>query len=185
MFERSGLLGRRDRERGRRGRVAAFAGALASAVIAFSAVSVAAQAATAGGPSASLAFASARVSAGTRPVLHFKASDVPAGAVIYLQESAGAGASWQFVGRIRADSGAVRLPADPAGRHEYRILVARGDVAVVTSAPASLTVTAAPKATASSNGITNEVLPWLAPIAVSVGQQIGSGLLALLALLFG
>jgi hypothetical protein len=185
MYTRSELAGRGDGEPRRRGRIAAFAGAFASAVIAFSAVCGAAQAATAGGPSASLAFASARVSSRTRPVLNFKASGVPAGSVIYLQESAGTGTSWQFVGRIRADSGAVRLPADPAGRYEYRILVARGDVTLVTSAPASLTVTATPKPASSSNGVANEVLPWLAPVAVSVGQQIGSALVALLALIFG
>jgi hypothetical protein len=187
--------GRNGWRRRQLGRITGLAGLLlVSAVIAASTGLSVAQAQAAAGPNASVAFAAARVSAGTRPVLKFTASDVPAGSVIYVDMAAGAGRSWQFIGRIKADSGSVRLPADPVGRYQYRILVARGDSAIVTSAPASLTVTAKPGRTANTSiceacGVANDVLPWLAPIVapviISVGQQIGSALVALLALIFG
>jgi hypothetical protein len=175
--------------------ITGFAAVLASAVITLSAVPAAARAATATGPSASLAFTAARVTAGTRPVLRFSTSDIPAGSVIYLETAAGAGHSWRFVGRIKADSGAVRLPADPAGRYEYRILVAQGDTTVTTSAPASLTVTTATTAatvagrTCAACEAVKDLVPWLAPIVApaiaSFAQQVGSAVFGLLALLFG
>jgi hypothetical protein len=189
------LAGRNGRPWRRAGRITRFAGALAMAVIALSAGVGVAQAATAGGPRASLAFAPARVSAGSRPVLRFAASDVPAGSVIYLEAAAGVGQSWQFVGRIRARSGAVRLPADPVGRYEYRLLVTHGDTVIVTSGPASLTVTSAtPPASGTGSGCVacqaaNDVIPWLtpivAPVVASVAQQVGSAFLAFLAFIFG
>lgn len=188
-------VGRNGRRPRRPSWITGFAAVLASAVIALSAAPAAAQAATAAGPSASLAFTAARVTAGTRPVLKFSTSDIPAGSVIYLEMAPGAGHSWQFVGRIRADSGAVRLPADPVGRYEYRILAAQGDTMVTTSAPASLTVTTATTvATAADSSCAvcqaaKDLVPWLAPIVApaiaSFAQQVGSAILGLLALLFG
>ncbi len=172
---------------------------IAAAVVALSAGAGAAHAATAGGPSASLTFAAAQVNAGTRPVLRFAAPDAPAGSVLYLEEANGSGQSWRLVGRIKAESGAVRLPSDPAGHYEYRILVVQGDTVVDTSAPASLTVRAAtPEASATGSTCTacqivKDALPWLAPIVVpivapviaSVAQGAGQAILGFLALIFG
>jgi hypothetical protein len=176
------------------GRLAAFAGIPVSAMIALAAVPAVAQAATASGPSASAVFAAPRVSSGSKPVLKFTTSDVSAGSVIYLEVEAAGNHSWQFVGRIRARSGAVQLPADPAGHYEYRLLVADGNTAIATSRPASLTVTA-PTAQPVTQGssctacrIVNDVVPWLAPfvmpIIASAAQQVGSAILGWLALLF-
>jgi hypothetical protein len=185
---------RNARQPRRLGRITGFAGALVSAVIVLSAVPGAAQAATASAPSASLAFAAARVSSGTRPVLTFITSDIPAGSVVYVQMTAGTGHSWQDVGRIRLGSGAVRLPADPAGRYEYRILVTQGGASIATSAPASLAVSGTPRTAASGSGCTacdiaSYAIPWLAPIVApvieNVVEQLGSALLAFLALAFG
>jgi hypothetical protein len=187
-------VGRSRRPR-RAGRISGFAGALAAAVIALSAVAGAAQAAVAAGPSTSLAFTASRVSAGTRPVLKFTASDVPAGSVVYIEMADGSGHSWQFVGRIKADSAAVRLPSDPVGRYEYRILVAQGNTVITTSAPAVLTVTSKTTGTTANGSsctaceIANAVVPWLAPIVApviaSAASQIGSAILAFLGLIFG
>jgi hypothetical protein len=187
-------VGRNGWQPSRYRRITGFAAVLVSSVIALSAVSAAAQAATAAGPGASLAFSTPRVSAGTRPVMKFTTSDIPAMSVIYLQMEAGSGRSWQFVGRIKAHSGTVRLPADPAGHYEYRILVAQGDATVTTSAPTRLAVTTATTATASGSSCTacqaaKALVPWLAPIVAPAiadfVQQVGSAVIGLLALVFG
>ncbi len=176
------------------GRIAGFISVLVSAGIMLFAVPGTAQAATAPGPSASLTFAAARVSSGTRPLVTFIAADIPAGSVIYLQQVSGTGNGWQNVGRTTADAGTVQLPADPPGLYQYRILVARGGVTIITSAPASLTVTGTPRQAGNASGcssckVASSVLPWLVPIVepviVSVAQQIGSVVLTLLGMLFG
>jgi hypothetical protein len=57
-------------------------------------------------------------------VVTYITADLPAGSTIYLQRAAGTGGAWQSVGRMTADSGTVRAPADPAGRYRYRYRMA-------------------------------------------------------------
>jgi hypothetical protein len=172
----------------RRGYLGVTICGLLAASIALFAASGPAQAAT---PSASLSIAPASASAGTQPVITYITSGIPAGAVIYLQLSSGPGQQWQDVGRIRAGSGSVEAPADPAGQWSYRILVAQGNTTVVTSASSTFTVSGSggesPNSSAAPNGagctvckIAKDALPWLAQIAApaigsalqSVGQVI-------------
>ena len=119
-----------------------FRAAVTAAVIAPIALTGTAQAAT-GGPSASLAFASATIKAGAEPVVTYLISDVPSASVIYLQRASGTDPSWQDVGRMAADSATVRAPADEAGDYRYRILVADRGVTVVASPAVALSVTRA------------------------------------------
>lgn len=141
-----------------------------------------AQAAVAGtGASAYMIFQSSTVTAGTQPQVTFITSGAPAGAIVYVQEE-GAGQPWHSIGRVRALSGTVDLPADNAGSYEYRIAVVSGTgTVIVTSAPAALTVTSAdgaappapagPAASASGGGdgceacgVVVRTVPWLALI---------------------
>jgi hypothetical protein len=161
----------------------------ATAIAGLLAVPGTARAAVAGtGTTASMTFLSATVTAGTQPQVTFITSDAPAGAVVYMQEE-GAGQPWRSIGRIRALSGTVDVPADEAGTYEYRILVAsNAGTAIVTSAPVALTVTSAdgsaPQASAAALAspapsapvgggactacsIANHALPWLTLIADS------------------
>jgi hypothetical protein len=165
------------------------------AAIALFAVSGPAQAAT---PTASLSITSGSISAGTQPVITYITSGVPAGAVIYLQLSSGSSQHWQDVGRIGADSGSVRAPADPAGQWSYRIQVAQGNTTVATSAASTVTVTASAGHTSTSKSsctacrIAKDALPWLeqiigpivAPVLVPAIQSIGGAILDFLGWLF-
>ena len=160
-----------------------FVSGLPAAGLALFAASSTAEAAT---PSASLSIAPVSVSAGTQPVITYITSGIPAKASIYLQLASGSGQQWHYVGRVHADSGSVKAPADPAGKWRYRILVAQGDMTVATSAPITITVTAsggqAANSSAASKGagctactIAKAALPWLEPIvAPVVGPVIGS-----------
>jgi hypothetical protein len=179
-----------------------------AAVVALLAVPGTARAAVTGtGATASMTFQSATVLVGTQPQITFITSGTPGGAVVYLQEE-GTGEPWHSIGRIRALSGTVDVPADQAGSYEYRLAVASGaGTTIVTSAPATLTVTGpggtsaasatpTPTAPASGDGCTacgvaNDVLPWLALLVdpstvwdtiTSVLSAIGGALLAFLGL---
>ncbi len=166
---------------------------LASAAIVTFAAPGTAYAAADAGPSAALSFAAASVSSGTQPAVTFVTAGLPAGSIIYLQRESGAGQTWQSIGRATADAGTVQLPAEPAGSYWYRILVARGGTTIVTSAPASLTVTgaqgAATNSGCSSCGVASTVLRWLVPIVepilAPIVQQFGSAVLSFLGALFG
>jgi hypothetical protein len=157
-------------------RVLGLACGLLAASTALIAASGAAQAAT---PSTSLSMASASITAGTQPVITYITSGIPAAATIYLQRASGSGLRWQDIGRIRAASGSVAAPADPAGRWSYRILVMQGNKTIVASAPETLTVTGSGGQTATSSGtssgagctvcrLAKDALPWLKPIVASV-----------------
>jgi hypothetical protein len=186
-------MGHINSERGftRQRRIAGVVCALVIAGPAMFAVSGTAQAATAAGPSASLAFASASVSAGTQPVITYLTSDSPAGSAIYLQQATGSGQGCHDVGRIQADSGTVKAPADPAGSYEYRIVIAQGNTAVATSAPSTLTVTGSSASAGSCTvcKVAKAALPWLAPVAApvisGVLEQVGQAILDFLGFLFG
>jgi hypothetical protein len=88
-----------------------------------------------------MALASSRVTAGTNPILTFVTSGAPKGSVIYLEWASGPGRSWHSVGQVKAANRAVRAPADPAGRYQYRIVITRDGRVLAASAPESLTVT--------------------------------------------
>ena len=185
--------GPNGRRPSRIGGVAGLIGVLAAAGAVLLAVPGTAQAATTAGPSASFSFATASISSGTKPVVTYITADLPAGSTIYLQRAAGTGGAWQSVGRMTADSGTVRAPADPAGQYRYRILIAQGSTTVTTSAAGDLTVTGTSGGSGgtgcSSCTVAEAVLPWLAPviepIIESVAQQIGSAVLAVLGAIFG
>jgi hypothetical protein len=202
----AGLHRRRPGKRpSRRGGLAGFLGVLTVAVTVLLAAPAAAQAATTSGPSASLSLAAASISAGTRPLVTFITTDVPAGSVIYLQRAIGSSGKWQNVGRLTAYSGTVRAPADPAGSFRYRILIADGGSTQATSTASDLSVTGAPGQTGTSGtsgqtgasgdagctscAFTAVAVPLLAPIVEPVIQsvvlQIGSVVLAILGALFG
>jgi hypothetical protein len=191
-----GLRGPNNRRSSRLGGIAGFIGVLVAAGTILLAVPGNAQAATSAEPSASFSFATASISSGTKPVMTYITADLPAGSTIYLQRAAGTGGAWQSVGRMTADSGTVRAPADPAGQYRYRILVTQGSTTVTTSTVGDLTVTAASGAAAASGDtgcssckVAETVLPWLLPIVepviVSVVQQVGSAVLAFLGALLG
>ena len=155
------------------------------------------------GATASLTFQAATVAAGAQPQLTFITAGAPAGAVVYVQQE-GAGEPWHSIGRIQALSGTVDVPADQAGSYQYRLEVASGaGAAIVTSAPAALTVTGpggtspalvTPAPAPSADGCTacavaNDALPLLALIIgpttvwdtiTTVLSTIGSALLAFL-----
>lgn len=156
------------------------------------------------GATASITFQSATVTAGTQPQITLITSGTPAGAIVYLQEE-GAGQPWHSIGRIRALSGTVDIPAEDAGSYEYLIAVESGTGTVIaTSAPAALTVTSADGAVPSAGttpppaggggtctpcGIATHALPWLALVVdpstvwdtiTSVLTTIGSAILAFL-----
>jgi hypothetical protein len=186
----------------RLGRTVGFLAIFATAGTVLLAAPGTAQAATTPGPSASLTLAASSISAGTKPVVTFITASVPAGAVIYLQRAAGPSGTWQNVGRLAADSGTVRAPADAAGIYQYRLLIAQGSTTVATSAASDLTVTGTSGGPAdsgpsgepasgscSSCQVAATVVPLLAsivePVIVSVAQQIGSWVLAVLGAIFG
>ena len=190
---------------GRRGAAAIVSVAAVAALLAVPGTARAAVTGT--GATASITFQSATVPAGTQPQLTFITSGTPAGAVVYLQQE-GTGEAWHSIGRIRALSGTLDVPADQAGSYEYRLSVASAAGAtIVTSAPAALTVTgpgatspasAAPTPAASAGGnsctacgVANDLLPLLALVVdpstvwdtiTSVLTTIGGALLAFLGL---
>jgi hypothetical protein len=146
--------------------------AVTVAVIAPLALAGTAQAAT-GGPSASLAFASATIKAGAEPVVTYLISDVPSASVIYLQRASGTGPAWQDVGRMAAESATVRAPADEAGDYRYRILVADRGVTVVASPAVALSVTGPPgRAGCGACADAKEALPWLAPFVGPLIEEV-------------
>jgi len=182
----------------RSSRLGGTAGIIAALVVGtvLLAVPGSAQAATTAGPNASLNFATANISSGTKPLVTYITADLPAGSTIYLQRAVGTGGAWQSVGRMTADSGTVRAPADPAGQYEYRILVAQGSTTITTSAANDLTVTGSSGEARGSGDtgcsachIAATLVPWLAPIVApvieSVVQQVGSAVLAFLGAIFG
>lgn len=167
---------------------AAVTAAATVAVIAPIALMGTAQAAT-GGPSASLAVASATIKAGAEPVVTYLISDVPSAAVIYLQRASGTDPAWQDVGRMAADSATVRAPADEAGDYRYRILVADRGVTVVTSPAVALSVTGSPgRAGCGACADAKKALPWLVafvgPVIEEVAQQAWEYVVGILASIF-
>jgi hypothetical protein len=193
--------GPHHRRPSRLGRTASFLALLTTVGTVLLAAPGTARAADTPAPSASLTLAAASISAGTKPVVTFITSSVPAGAVIYLQRAADPGGKWQNVGRVAVASGTVRAPADAAGAYQYRILIAQGSTTVATSAATDLTVTGTsggpadsapsgqPGGGCSSCRVADTVVPLLAPIVEpvieSVVQQIGSWVLAVLGAIFG
>jgi hypothetical protein len=188
------------------GRWGAAAILTAAATAGLLAVPGTAGAAVAGtGAAASLTFQAATVAAGAQPQLTFITAGAPAGAVVYVQQE-GAGEPWHSIGRIQALSGTVHVPADQAGSYQYRLEVASAaGAAIVTSAPAGLTVTGpggtspapvTPAPSASAAGcagceVAKDALPLLALIIdpptvwatiTTVLSTIGDALLAFLGL---
>jgi hypothetical protein len=167
---------------------AAVTAAVTVAVITPIALTGTAQAA-AGGPSASLAFASSTITAGAEPVVTYLISDVPSASVIYLQRASGTDAAWQDVGRMTADSATVRAPADEAGDYRYRLLVADRGVTEVTSPAVALSVTGPPGgAGCGACADAKKALPWLVPfvgpIIEEVAQQAWEYVVGILASIF-
>jgi hypothetical protein len=167
---------------------AAVAAAVTIAVVAPLALTGTAQAAV-GGPSATLALASATIAAGAQPVVTFLASDVPTGSVIYLQRASGNNQAWQNVGLMTADSATVRAPADQAGDYRYRILVADGGAAVAASPAVALSVTGPPgSAGCAACADAKKALPWLVPfvepLIEDVAQQAWEYVVGILASIF-
>lgn len=136
-------------------------------------------------PSASFSFEASSVAAGASPVLTYIVTDAPRGSGIYLERDS-SGQPWQPVARMRASSGTVRAPGDPAGEYSYRIIVTEGGRLIAASAPEALAVTGGG---CTACRVAKGVLPWLTPFVEPVieyiVQQVGPTVLAWLAALVG
>jgi hypothetical protein len=125
---------------GRRRALAMAGGAFVAVAAVGLSTAVPAHAST--GPTAELSFAQTTVSAGARPQMTFISSDVPAGAILYLEESADGGQHWKTVSKTTATQGTANLQALPEGVYEFEIVIAdNNNTALGASAPATLTVT--------------------------------------------
>jgi hypothetical protein len=171
-------------------RAAALAAVPMAASIVLAGLSGTAQAAQ--GPTVTVSFTPATVSAGTQPQLTYVTTNPPSGSVLYLQVSDNGGQSWQNVARSNTTSGTTNVPADPEGIYEYRMFLSDNGTTLAVSQPATLTVTgpggamptpaataptasapptpsasAAPSAPSNSGGI-----PWLHDIVHDVWDVI-------------
>jgi hypothetical protein len=64
--------------------------------------------------------------------------------ILYLQRGSATGQDWQNVARTGDESGTAKIPADPAGSFQYRMVAVDDGTVIATSADASLTVTGQP-----------------------------------------
>lgn len=88
---------------------------------------------TAARPSATFYFKHQRVNQGSKPVVIYSTSHLPAHSVIYLQREFGSAHVWENVEHLKFRNGTVTAPGVQMGMYNYRVRVtARGKV-VVTS----------------------------------------------------
>lgn len=182
---------------GGRSRALAMSGGAFAAVIAIG-LSSTVQAHASTRPTAELSFAHPTVSAGVQPQLTFISSNVPSGAILYLEESTDGGQHWKAVSKTTDTQGAANLKALPAGVYEYEIVIAdTSNTELGASAPAKLTVTGPggaqptpaptpapaippapappPNATASGSGT-----PWLQIIVQPIWDAIVSTIIGII-----
>jgi hypothetical protein len=118
-------------------------------------------------------------------VVTFIGTGLPRGTTLYLERGSAAGTGWQDVARSAALAGTSKIPADRAGRYEYR-LVAIDHGKVITASPdAALTVTARRGACTGLCAAGHAVLPWLKPFEQPVADAIAGAVVTwLIGLLF-
>ena len=155
---------------GRRARVA-LAGMLgaATAATAVTVVGVSGVANAATLPTVQLSFSPATISTGTQPELKFASQGAPSGSILYLQDSADGGLQWKTVAKTTATQGTAKIAALSQGAWEARLIVTDDGKNLAVSKPATLTVTAAPAATAAPSG---SGIPWLEIIVKPIWDAI-------------
>ncbi len=89
-------------------------------------------------PSATFHFKAVRVDQGTKPVVIYSTSHLPAKSVSYLQRQFGSAHVWENVEKLKAASGTVTAPGVEMGKYVYRLRVMQGSKVVVTSAARTL-----------------------------------------------
>ena len=149
------------------GRLAVIGGSLALSVAILGAA-IPAEAApavlAASRPSVSLEFAAATVASGSGPVVTYVGTALPSGTVLYLQRGSSSGTGWQDVARSANYSGTAKIPADPAGRWDYRMLAVDHGAVIAVSPDILLTVTGKPGSCGGLCAVSHDVLPWLKSI---------------------
>lgn len=112
--------------------------ALGTSLLAFVLPAAAHASVTAARPTASFSFKHNRISAGVKPVINYKTTNLPKGSSIYLQRQYGTARVWKNVKQLAARSGTASAPAVQMGKYLYRIRVRKSGRTVVTSATRTL-----------------------------------------------
>jgi hypothetical protein len=180
------------RGRQRRQALGALGGGLVTATVI--AVSMPGIARAATPPGAQLSFSPATIRGGTQPNMTFISQNVPAGSLLYLQESSDGGRQWKTVDKTTNTQGTANIAVLPAGEYEFRVAVTGNGSTLGVSAPAPLTVTgpggtahtaptAAPAQSPAATAVpppapSGSGIPWLDIIVKPFWEAVVGGIVA-------